>query len=56
MILKNRVNTVSTDFVYTLANGDNKNMQNSDYLILSSAIQTVLHIATLTHEWLILTR
>ena len=36
MILKNRVGTKATDFVYTLANGDTKNMHalKSDYLIL----------------------
>lgn len=36
MILKNRVGTKATDFVYTLANGDKKNLHalKSDYLIL----------------------
>lgn len=36
MILKNRVGTKATDFVYTLANGEKKNMHalKSDYLIL----------------------
>lgn len=36
MILKNRVGTIATDFVYTLANGDKRNMHalKSDYLIL----------------------
>lgn len=36
MILKNRVGTQATDFIYTLANGDKKNMHalNSNYLIL----------------------
>ena len=36
MILKNRVGTKATDFVYTLANGDKRNMHTlkSNYLIL----------------------
>ncbi len=36
MILKNRVGTKATDFVYTLSNGDHKKMHNlqSNYLIL----------------------
>lgn len=36
MILKNRLGSTATDFVYTLANGDKKNLHNlkSDYTIL----------------------
>ena len=52
MILKNRVNTVSTDFVYTLANGESKNMHElkSDYLILFFSNPNCSSCATVTQE------
>ena len=52
MILKNRIGTIATDFIYTLANGDNKNMHdlNSDYLILLFSNPNCSSCATLTHE------
>ncbi len=52
MLLKNRVNTVSTDFVYTLANGDRKNMHElkSDYIILLFSNPNCSSCATVTQE------
>lgn len=52
MILKNRVGTKATDFVYTLATGDKKNMHSlkSDYLILYFSNPDCFACVTTTHE------
>lgn len=52
MILKNRVGTVATDFIYTIANGDKKGMHElkSDYLILFFTNPDCPTCKTVTHE------
>ena len=52
MILKNRVGTEATDFIYTIVNGDKKSMHDlkTDYLILFFTNPDCPTCKTVTHE------